>query len=136
MNGYAKIAWPLTDLLKASGFNWNEQAEAAFTKLKKAMTEVPVLALPDFSREFVVETDASRHRLGAVLMQNQHPIAYFSRVLSMSARSKSVYERELMAIVFAIQKWRHYLMGRRFVVRTDQRSLKFLLEQRIVSDEH
>lgn len=58
VKGYAKLASPLTDLLKKDGFNWNEQAEVAFIKLKKAMTKVPVLALPDFSQEFVVEIDA------------------------------------------------------------------------------
>lgn len=128
VKGYAKIAWPLTDLLKSNRFNFNDQAEAAFDKVKKAMTELPVLALPNFSKAFVVETDALGHRLEAVLMQSQHPIAYFSQVLPLNARNKSVYERELMAIVFAIRKWRHYLIGRRFVVRTDQRSLKYLLK--------
>lgn len=136
VSGYAKIAWPLTDLLKKDGFSWSVQAEAAFQALKVAMTEVPVLALPDFTQTFVVETDASGHGLGAVLMQNQHPLAYFSQVLPQNARHKSVYEQELMAIVFVIQKWRHYLLGRHFIVRTHQRSLKFLLEQRMVSNEH
>lgn len=55
MAGYARLASPLTDLLKKDGFSWNEQAEDAFTRLKKVMTEVPVLALPDFSQEFVVD---------------------------------------------------------------------------------
>ncbi|CAA2982798.1 hypothetical protein MA16_Dca028797 [Olea europaea subsp. europaea] len=69
-------------------------------------------------------------------MQNHHAIAYYSHVLPSNARKKLVYERELMAIVFDVQKWWHYLLGRHFVVRTDQRSLKFLLEQRMVSEEH
>ena len=69
-------------------------------------------------------------------MQGQHPIAYYSRVLSAQARYKSIYERELMAIVFAVQKWQPYLTGHKFIVHTDQKGLKFLLEQRLVGAEH
>ena len=62
-------------------------------------------------------------------MQNHRPVAYFSHALKLLERKKSVYERELMAMVFVDQKWRHYLLGRKFIVRIDQKSLKFLLEQ-------
>lgn len=106
MSGYAKLAWPLTELLKKDRFRWDSETEAAFQNLKSAMVNVLVLALLDFSKQFVVETDASGQGLGAVLMQDSHPIAYFSKVLPQGVWQKSVYERELMAIVFAIQKWR------------------------------
>ena len=100
------------------------------------MTTIPVLALPNFSQPFIVETDASGYGLGAILMQSHKPVAYFSQVLSARERQKSIYERELMAIVLAVQKWSHYLLGRHFIVQTDQSSLKFLLKQRVVNESY
>lgn len=108
----------------------------AFEGLKRAMVTLLVLTLFEFAKRFVTETDASGTRLGVVLMQNQHPIAYFSHTLSERNKTKSVNERELMAIVYSIQRWRPYLLGQRFIVRTDQQALKHILEQRAVQPKY
>lgn len=82
------------------------------------MMTLPVLGLSNFAKTFVVESDASGYGLGVVLVQEHRPIAFFSQPLNQKDRGKSVYERELMAIVFVVQKWRHYLPGYHFIVRT------------------
>lgn len=130
---YGKVAKPLTELLKRGRFERNDQAKAAMEKLKAAITSAPVLALPDFEQTFHIECDASGAGVGAVLMQGGKPIAYFSKALSEGSLSKSIYEKELMALVLAIQHWRPYLVGQKFMVHTDQRSLKYPLEQRITT---
>ena len=70
-----------------------------------------------------------------MLSQNRHPIAFFSQKLSPKAQTKLVYERELMAVVLSVQKWRHYLLGKKFTIISDQKALKFLLEQREVQPQ-
>ena len=133
---YGSIAAPLTHLLKKGGFKWNDEAKEAFEKLKKAMMSLPVLALPSFDHPFEIETDASGYGVGAVLIQSKRSIAFYSHTLAMRVRARPVYERELMAVVFAVQHWRPYLLGTRFIVKTDQKSLKFLLEQRVVQPQY
>lgn len=103
--------------------------------MKKAMAALPILSVPDFSKTFVIETDASNQGLGAVLLQEGRPIAFLSQTLSDRGQRRSVYERELMTIVMAVQKWRHYLLGRHFIIHTDHKSLKFLTEQRVLGEE-
>nr|KYP63865.1 Retrovirus-related Pol polyprotein from transposon 297 family [Cajanus cajan] len=136
VKGYGVLSRPLTELLKKEAFLWNEEATKAFEALKQAMAALPTLAVPNFSKQFVVESEASSKGIGAVLLQEGRPLAFMSKSLSEKAQKKSVYERELMAIVVAVQKWRHYLMGRRFIIKIDQRSLKFLTEQRLLGEEH
>jgi hypothetical protein len=98
--------------------------------LKKAVTSPPVLRLPDFTKTFTIECDACGTGLGAVLMQDGQPIAYLSKALKGQALFLSTYEKELLSLVTAVQKWRPYLLGQSFKVKTDQQVLKFLLEQR------
>jgi hypothetical protein len=133
VHNYGSIAAPLTALLKKDGFAWNSTAEEAFGALKAAVTSALVLTLPDFSKPFVVECDASTYGFGAVLLQDGHPVAFFSRPVAPRHRSLAAYERELIGLVLAVRHWRPYLWGRHFVVKTDHYSLKFLLDQRLAT---
>jgi hypothetical protein len=132
---YATLAAPLTDLLLSTKFIWSTTADTAFTTLKNKMTSTPVLVLPDFSKIFVVETDASSIAIGAVLSQDGHPIAFFSKKMCRRMQASSVYVREMFAITEAVKKWRQYLIGRHFHIFTDQKSLKSLMVQTIQTTE-
>lgn len=99
--------------------------------LKQALISAPVLALPDFSKTFVIETDACDVGIGAVLMQEGHPLAYVSKALGPRNQSPSVYEKECLAILLAIEQWRSYLQVKEFIIRTDQKSLSHLDDQRL-----
>jgi hypothetical protein len=120
-------------LKKNVPFVWTEQAEIAFQQLKSALVQAPVLAIPDFSKQFVLETDASDVGFGAVLMQEGHPVAYLSKAVCAKNRSLSTYEKECMAIIMAVEKWRPYLQHKLFVIKTDHRSLLHLSDQRITT---
>jgi len=101
---YALIAKPLTQLLKKGEFCWGPEAKLAFQHITQALISAPVLALPNFSQPFVVETDASAGGIGAVLMQSGHPLAFISRALGPKWQQLSVYEKDLLAVVHAVQK--------------------------------
>ena len=135
IQGYGVTATPLTSLLKKDGFKWTQEATEAFQQLKRAMVQAPVLALPNFTKKFIVEADASGNGLGAVLTQDGRPIAFYSKALSIHALGRSINEKKLMAIVKAIHKWRIYLLSRKFLISTDHHSLKYLLEQWITTPD-
>lgn len=101
--------------------------------MKTALTKAPGLALPDFSKQFVVECDASDVGIGGILTKEGRPIAFLSHALNGRNLHLSTYEEELLALIIAVRKWRPYLLGRQFIIRMDQRSLKFLLEQKIAT---
>uniref|UniRef100_A0A2N9EXV4 RNA-directed DNA polymerase n=1 Tax=Fagus sylvatica TaxID=28930 RepID=A0A2N9EXV4_FAGSY len=133
IRNYGKIATPLTKMLKKNSFVWSLEAEKAFEALKEVMTKALVLSLPNFDKQFIVECDASGVGLGAVLKQDR-PIAFHSQALHGKNLLLSTYEKEMLALVMAVCKWQHYLLGRRFTVHIDQRSLKYLWSQKLTTD--
>ena len=135
IKGYTTIAAPLVKTTTLDPFHWSDEAQVAFEQLKLALSTAPVLALPDFHSPFTIETDASGVGLGAVLSQKGHPIAYFSKPFSPKLLQSSTYVRELFAITTAVKRWRQYLLGHRFVIITDHRSLKELLTHVVQTPE-
>ena len=98
------------------------------------MTTTPVLALPRFDIPFIVETDACDIGMGAVLMQEGRPIAFLSKALGEKNKHLSIYEKEFLALILAVDKWRPYLQRAPFIIRTDHQSLTFLGEQQLHSE--
>ena len=127
---YAKIASPLTSILKKTNyFEWNDKAQASFEKLKDALVNAPVLKLPDFTKSFLVITDASGQAIGGVLTQEGRPVAYTSRKLRLHELNYPTHDLELLAVIHALKIWRHYLLGRKFELHTDHKSLKWIFTQ-------
>jgi len=118
-------------LRKDSIFVWTSDTEKSFQALKTALMTAPVLALPNFSVPFTIETDACGVGIGAVLSQNGHPLAYVSKALGPKTRGLSTYEKEYMAILLAVEQWRSYLQHSEFTIYTDQKSLAQLDTQHL-----
>ena len=128
---------PLTDLVgecghtkvtkknkkKKKAFYWNDTHESAFLYLKKLVAREITLAYPDFNEEFVIYTDASDRQLGAVITQNNRPIAMFSRKLNTAQRKYTTTERELLSIVETLREFKSILWGQRIKVYTDHKNL-------------
>ncbi|GBG72949.1 hypothetical protein CBR_g12669 [Chara braunii] len=136
---YSIVAAPLTDPTRLdTPWERTDECEAAFRHLKHALTHYEVLKLPDLDKPFIVTTDASRYGIGVVLAQQEgpklRPIEYMSKKMSSQKLAKSTYEKELYAVYKALTHWRHYLLGRFFILRTDHQTLRWMRTQPVLSD--
>jgi len=138
IKGYAKITAPMEKLLKKDvKFLWNEECQKSLDTLKEKMVTAPILVFPDWNKPFHVHVDASGIALGIVLTQPgeggiDHPIAYSSRKLSTAEKNYTTTEREGLAMVYALQKFRHYLLGAPFKMFTDHSALKYLVNKPVL----
>lgn len=128
---FATIAKPLNALTrKKSIFKWTENCENSFVTLKNALISPPILQYPDFTRQFIITVDASKHGTGAILSQmhgdDDLPISYASKSFTSGEANKPTIEQELIAIHFAIKHYRPYLYGTQFLVKSDHRPLIYL----------
>ena len=131
VEGFSKIATPLTRLIrKEENFIWSDACQHSFDELKHRLTSAPVLTLPSGSEGFVVYCDASRHGLGCVLMQHEKVIAYASRQLRKHEQNYPMHDLELVAVVFALRIWRHYLYGVPCRIFTNHKSLQYMFTQK------
>jgi hypothetical protein len=133
VEGFAKIARPLSALTsEKSPFVWGPAEQQSFEELKSRLISAPILAHPDFQREFILYTDASMRAVGAVLAQKdeqgrEQVVQYLSRKMADAETRYTTSEQECLAIIFALRKLRHYLLGRKFTLYTDHEALKYLL---------
>jgi hypothetical protein len=127
VRGFSQLGAPLTDLTKIGAFIRTKESRKSFDHMKEVMSTCPMLALPDFTLPFVLECDASSEGIEAVLMQGGHTIVFESRNLNQPERLYSIYDKEMLTIMHALTKFKQYLVGSKFVVKTDHNSLKYFL---------
>ena len=137
VKGFSKIAKPLNELLKkGKQFEWTESQQKAFEELKEKLIQYPILSYPDYEKEFILITDASGRGLGAVLSQlngdgKEIVIAYASRSLVQAEKNYPITDQECLAIMWAIEHFHKYLIGKKFMIITDHSALKTLKTAKI-----
>jgi hypothetical protein len=130
IEGFSKIAHPITSLQnKGVKFQWTLDCEKSFKHLKQLLTSSPILMTTDPNEYFIVCAYACKEGLDGVLSKNGLVICYESRKLKEHERNYTTHDLELAAIVHALRKWRHYIMGKRFELRIDHNGLKYLFDQ-------
>ena len=137
---FSEVALPLTDLTRKgqpTKVEWGEPQEKAYMTLKALLAKPPILKLPDFSKQFVLRTDASDLGIAAILMQEHDnemfPVAFASKKLLQRQRNYSTIERECLSIIWAVQKFEAYLWGRDFVIQTDHQPLTYINQTKVIN---
>ena len=138
IRNFSGISTPMMETVKKRHkyFHWTEEAEKSFKLLKEKITGQLVMVLPDFSKTFQVRCDASGFAIGAILSQDNKPIAYFSEKLNETKMKYSTYDKEFYAIIQALKKWRHYLIPKEFVLYSDNHALQFVTQQEKLNQRH
>ena len=131
---FAKISKSLTRLLQNDEpFNWTDEVNISFIKLKEALCSAPALIFPDLTQPFIITTDASGYAVGGILSQGKvgidHPIAYTSRVLREPELNYDTSEKEALAMIHAVKIFRPYVFGRQFTILTDHQPLVWFKPQ-------
>jgi len=136
IQGFSHLARPLFDLTwKDMEWRWGAEEQSAFNSLKEQITTAPILTLPDNSRPFRIEADSSDFATGAILSQQSpednkwHPVAFLSRSLSPVERNYEIHDKEMLAIVRALEEWRHFVEGveHRCEIWTDHKNLQYFM---------
>eukprot|EP00253_Pinus_taeda_P003712 PITA_03712 len=131
IRNFSEICAIMLDTVKKASqpFCWTSAAEEKFQLLKQKITERPNLRLPDFNKLFQVQCDTSGTAIGAVLSQEDRPVALFSEKLNESRQKYSSYDKEFYVVVQALKHWRHYLLGNKFVLFSDNSTLQYVMQQ-------
>ena len=140
IRGYSELAGPLTRLLRNDVlFDWTPACQQSFEHLKQSLTEAPILVYPDFSKTFIIDTDASNVGTGAVLSQvrdgKECVVAYYSKMLSKEEKGYCTTRKELLAIVKAVKHFKNYLYGRPSLIRTDHAPLVWLVKNTVSQNQ-
>ncbi len=131
IKNFAKVATPLTNLLKKSSgtYEWEEACNEAFETLKGILVKAPMLKLPDFDKDFEIHSDASDFAIGGILMQDGRLVAFESKKLSETKRRWPTHEKEMWAVIHCPKTWGHYIGPKDVVVWIDNVTLKYFATQ-------
>jgi hypothetical protein len=140
INGFSEIARPLNNLAKKNNpWKWEEEQQKAFKQLKKRFMEGPVLKMPDPGKQYRIKCDASNYATGAILSQQYgdewHPVAYQSKSFNETEQNYEIHDKELAAIIRALEAWQHYLEGQGILVEiwTDHKNLEYFMKSQNIT---